>query len=456
MPEVSVIIATYNRADLLPRAIQSVLDQTYQDFELIVVDDGSTDNTREVVESFEDGRIRYIWQENQERAVARNTGIAASNGQYITFLDSDDCYLPGKLSLQVPVLDAHPDKGMVVSGWVEVDEGGKILRESRPWLAASDLSAEAWLFRQLTRLGANLIHREWLCRVGGFNTDVVPVEDTYMWLQLAIVGCHPCWAPGLVMQRHRHGGSTVSDVRRMCTAHANLLDHVFADLILRSGLGMSKEKAYAKMHFGCACNLYGAGQIEEAQAALAHAIELDPGLLQDSDGRFLNTILAWAQVAPTADPWQYLHTIFDNLPSSAAALAALRTKAFGGVWVVRAFEAYRRGDMTVVRRAVPRAVRRYPGWLGNRGLVSIWLESWVGAKVMRFVRSARHSVRDQGSGEIAADNCRAEGKSVSCQSLSVAQFVGSIEGLDQTTSLNSQIINPHTLSRIISTVIRRD
>ena len=172
-PKVSVIIPTYNCAHFLPDAIQSVLDQSFQDFELIVVDDGSTDNTEEVVRSFSDTRLTYIRQVHQERSAARNTGIQASGGEYVTFLDSDDRYLPGKLSLQVPVLDAHPDKGMVISGWVEVDKAGRILYERRPWLTASDLSAEAWLFRQLTRLGANLIRREWLCRVGGFDTDLV-------------------------------------------------------------------------------------------------------------------------------------------------------------------------------------------------------------------------------------------------------------------------------------------
>jgi len=90
-PTVSVIIPTYNRAHTIGRAIKSVLNQTYQDFEIIVVDDGSTDNTEEVVKSFRDKRIRYIQhKKNKGAAAARNTGIKSAKGKYIAFQDSDD------------------------------------------------------------------------------------------------------------------------------------------------------------------------------------------------------------------------------------------------------------------------------------------------------------------------------------------------------------------------------
>jgi glycosyltransferase involved in cell wall biosynthesis len=114
-PRVSVIIPTYNRAAYLREAIDSVLGQTFVDFELIVVDDGSTDNTKEVVASIEDSRIFYKYQENSGVAAARNTGITISKGEYIAFLDSDDVWLPHNLEIKVRSLDTHPAAGLVCS-----------------------------------------------------------------------------------------------------------------------------------------------------------------------------------------------------------------------------------------------------------------------------------------------------------------------------------------------------
>ncbi|OQX54719.1 MAG: hypothetical protein B5M53_05570 [Candidatus Cloacimonas sp. 4484_209] len=131
-PTVSVIIPTYNRAHLIRRAIQSVLNQTYQDFEIIIVDDGSTDDTEEVVKSFKNERIRYIRQEkNEGAAAARNTGIKMAKGEYIAFQDSDDEWLPEKLEKQMKILEnASPDLGVVYTSAWKVWDGKKIYEKS--------------------------------------------------------------------------------------------------------------------------------------------------------------------------------------------------------------------------------------------------------------------------------------------------------------------------------------
>jgi glycosyltransferase involved in cell wall biosynthesis len=112
-PKVSVLIATYNRARMLGAAIDSVLAQSYQDFELIVVDDGSTDGTRELVARRYGSAVRYIYQENRGRSEARNTGIKAARGDFFAFLDSDDAWLPEKLARQVRLLEQRPQIGIV-------------------------------------------------------------------------------------------------------------------------------------------------------------------------------------------------------------------------------------------------------------------------------------------------------------------------------------------------------
>ena len=122
-PTVSVIIPTYNRAHLVGWAIQSVLDQTYQDFEIIVVDDGSNDNTKGVVKSFKDSRVCYVRHEqNEGGAAARNTGIKVAQGKYIAFQDSDDEWLPEKLEKQMKVFVNAPAKvGVVYTGFWRIE-----------------------------------------------------------------------------------------------------------------------------------------------------------------------------------------------------------------------------------------------------------------------------------------------------------------------------------------------
>ncbi|UCI29356.1 glycosyltransferase family 2 protein [Mesorhizobium sp. B4-1-4] len=112
-PEVSIILPTYNRADTIMRAVGSVLNQTFSDWELIVVDDGSTDATPRVDFTI-DSRIRLIRQKNQGVAAARNTGLAAAKGRFIAFLDSDDEWLPHFLGLAISFLKAHPDEHYVI------------------------------------------------------------------------------------------------------------------------------------------------------------------------------------------------------------------------------------------------------------------------------------------------------------------------------------------------------
>jgi len=123
-PKVSIVIPTYNRAQLLSRAIRSVLDQTYQNFELIVVDDGSKDDIEKIIDTFNDDRIKYFRHSvNLGGSTARNTGIKNSCGEYIAFLDSDDEWLDKKLELQVHAMQSRPSDiwGGVYCGFIYTD-----------------------------------------------------------------------------------------------------------------------------------------------------------------------------------------------------------------------------------------------------------------------------------------------------------------------------------------------
>lgn len=131
----SIIIPTYNRAAFLPKAIESVLAQTYTDWELIVVDDGSTDNTREVVSQFKDERLKYIYQENSERSAARNNGIAHAKGDFICFLDSDNFILPNRLE---KIAESIASENKTACYYTDIEyaneqRGSKTLKMGKPY-----------------------------------------------------------------------------------------------------------------------------------------------------------------------------------------------------------------------------------------------------------------------------------------------------------------------------------
>jgi glycosyltransferase involved in cell wall biosynthesis len=162
---VSVTIPTYNRAGMIKEAIDSVFRQTYQDFEIIVVDDGSTDNTAEIVAAYGD-RVRYVRQPNGGLGAARNTGLDHATGKYVAFLDSDDAWFDFKLELQVALLEAMPEVGFLYSEFTILhSDGRQSPRGSRSWLIDPELDWRSVYQHQATTQSLGV-------RVNGVGGDV--------------------------------------------------------------------------------------------------------------------------------------------------------------------------------------------------------------------------------------------------------------------------------------------
>ena len=183
MPKVSVIIPTYNRAVFLSEAIDSVLNQSFRDFELIIVDDGSTDSTPHILRRWE-GRIRWMRQENSGVSRARNTGIRAARGRYLSFLDSDDLWAREKLEVQVGFLDANPHYGVCYTDEVWIRRGRRV----NPKKIHGKYSG--WIFDRCLPLciispSSVLMRREVLDAVGCFDERLPVCEDYDLWLRVA-------------------------------------------------------------------------------------------------------------------------------------------------------------------------------------------------------------------------------------------------------------------------------
>jgi glycosyltransferase involved in cell wall biosynthesis len=183
-PFFSIIIPTYNRAYLIPVAIDSVLRQTFDNWELLIVDDGSRDNTKEVVSSFSDDRIKYIYQENAERSAARNNGISHSNGKYICFLDSDDYYLNIHLESLYKSIQEHGEpKAMFVTDVIRNEMGNMTTVEHED--AGKHFNQVCYIIsaKESVIPARVCIHHEILNEYR-FDTGLKDVEDTDLWVNI--------------------------------------------------------------------------------------------------------------------------------------------------------------------------------------------------------------------------------------------------------------------------------
>ncbi len=190
---VSVIMPAYNRAHVIGRAIKSVLAQTYNDFELIIVDDGSSDKTEEVVRSFDDPRIRFLRHErNRGVCAARNTGIKASQGDFITFLDSDDEFTPARLQEQVSALKKYGANNIFVTGTIFLDDNGARVQTTSKKETLCPCQADD-IYESFFSAGRNspqrlvtmMTRRQFLDEVGLFDEQLPASEFWDLGLRLA-------------------------------------------------------------------------------------------------------------------------------------------------------------------------------------------------------------------------------------------------------------------------------
>jgi glycosyltransferase involved in cell wall biosynthesis len=227
---VTVIIPTFNRAAIVVRAIRSVLGQTCQDWELIVVDDASTDGTEQAVRSFSDNRIKYIRHDRNRRvSVARNTGIRCAQGEYVAFLDSDDEWLPEKLQKELEVFrNSDPQVGLVYTGKTILDERGRVLKVRMA-------TKSGWVYDALLDsdfIGSPsrvTVKKQVLDRVAGFDETFLNAEDYDLWLRVARVSKIAC-VPCCLVKRYLISGWKTASLRNICEGGERILRKFRSDM----------------------------------------------------------------------------------------------------------------------------------------------------------------------------------------------------------------------------------
>jgi glycosyltransferase involved in cell wall biosynthesis len=376
MTAISVIIPASNQAHYRAEAIESVLAQSFQNFEIIIIDDGSTDHTRQVAASFlTDSRVHYIYQQNAGLSAARNTGMAQAAGEFVTFLDSDDRFLPDKFAVLLACFKARPELGLVSGQAIFIDADSRRLPhtvDGRWTHIPADL-----LLGNPVHVGSLLVRREWLAQVDPFDESLRACEDWDMWLRLALAGCQFDHAAQPVSLYRIHGDQMTREAERMRIASLTVLDKIMAMPNLPDAWQSKKDAAYAAAYVRAAARFYHAAAFDRARYDLAEAVRLNPTLLDDGAGVVWNQLVGWANAPMCADPLGYLERVYANLPDALDSLRRRRRANLGDTAANLAFEAYQQGNRSQTRSLMWRAFYYQPSLLTNRGALSALAQSWL-------------------------------------------------------------------------------
>jgi len=308
-PKVSVCIPVYNGSDYIAESIDSVLAQTFKDFELIVCDNCSTDNTEEIVRSFNDSRIRYVRNQKNLGGVGNaNRCLELASGEYISIWHHDDCMMPNNLERKVCLLDEHPGVGFVHSNLVLIDEKNEVV-SSNIWNEDSRhdyIKNGIEVFREFLSylhhgasvfIGAVLARRECYARVGGFSTELPHVEDVEMWLRMALFYNVACIGTPLVKYRiHPESmSSSFGDYRTIpyLKEHYLVAQMVFekhSDRIPQANnLKQQVSRSFGERAMSLAYNAFSNGDFSFGRTCFIEALKMCP--------QSHNNVLFWKSAA---------------------------------------------------------------------------------------------------------------------------------------------------------------
>jgi glycosyltransferase involved in cell wall biosynthesis len=281
-PVFSVIIPTFNRAGLVREAVLSVLEQKFGDYEIVVVDDGSTDGTREALRPYT-GRIRYFHQENAGVAAARNRGIAESRGEYLAFLDSDDLFAPRMLEQAHRTFERYPEAGAVLTAEIELDSHGRTRRVITKNTRGKFFTPAGMIGRD-TNVGSGrpgIVRRRWVEKLGGYDESLRCAVDCDLWIRYSFHMSMVLQPEPLVLRRW-HPDSLVSNRLQDASDWIRILEKVARDHpeFVR-GHPRVYRRALAKNHLRYGRELLAVvdpepGSRRLARQALSRAIRIRP------------------------------------------------------------------------------------------------------------------------------------------------------------------------------------
>lgn len=227
-PIVSIITPTYNRAAFLSIAVNSVLAQTFSNFELIVIDDGSTDATRTVIDGFlDDSRVKYFYQDNQGQSIARNRGIEVAKGEFVCFLDSDNAWVSTKLERSLKAFEEDPDSDIVYGDYIVIDEGGTELGVNHMKRYSGRVTPQL-LHDNFVSMNTTMTRMRCFLTMGGFDENDRLAEDYGLWLRFS-TRYKFCYLPEILGYYRVMKNQISTDKARRFEANERLILQFLAD-----------------------------------------------------------------------------------------------------------------------------------------------------------------------------------------------------------------------------------
>lgn len=242
---VSLVIPVYNAVSFINQAIESVLAQTHQPLEILVIDDGSTDQTVRLLEQYEPSIRLFKQSKNSGVSAARNVGIRAARGKFIAFLDADDVFIEKeKLAGQLGVIN-EKDCDMVISGWQTTDENLNKISERAVWLEVPHLNLFNFIRTLPVLPSAMLVSRAKLLEINGFDESLTNAEDVDLVFRLLLAGCRTEWLPEITVAYRRHSANATNQLRSQNHGMKCVLEKLFC----RPDLPVSVRQIEREIHY---------------------------------------------------------------------------------------------------------------------------------------------------------------------------------------------------------------
>jgi glycosyltransferase involved in cell wall biosynthesis len=317
LPRVSVIIPTYDSGPLLTDAVESVLAQTVVPSEIIVVDDGSRDDTRKRLEAYA-GRIKSVFQENQGVAAARNHGIRLAQGDLVAFLDADDVWHPRKLEFQTSVMDERPEIGLLGTRVFDWPHGDFPDVGAASELTVSQVTREQLIVKNYFSTSSVIVRRTVLQRAGPFDVQLQGPEDYDLWLRISEVSA--CANLQLPLMGYRSSGDGLSHRVEAMERGMNRIYRKLEDKGVWGGKPWLRRKAYSFMHYQSSLVHRAAGRHWQSARSLLRSLTLYPfpyrrGEVKTSFPRTKGLVISFLR---------FLQSWRENLPPSRFARASDR------------------------------------------------------------------------------------------------------------------------------------